>query len=336
MKLRLLSGADIAVALPMSRCIEVMKRAFADYSKGHAKAPLRTVIPIERDGRRLGTVLVKPAYIPGSGPGSDAGSGLGAKLVSVFPGNAAIARPVTSGLVVLLSVETGEPIAVLDGTFLTAWRTGAASGAATDLLAAADGVVGAVFGAGQQGRTQIIAIDAVRDLEEVRVYARDTERVETLIDELQTQVRARLVAAESPSAAVADAQIVCAATTSAHPVFDGLHVAEGAHVNGVGSFTPEMQEIDLETVLRSRVFVDSFESASVEPGDLIEAVAAGVTNPEEWTELGTVVEGEHPGRQPGDDLTFFKSVGLAVQDIAAGAVVFERAMELELGYDVDL
>jgi alanine dehydrogenase len=332
MKLRLVSAADIALALPMSQCVEVMKRAFADFSKGHARVPLRTVLPIERDGHRRGTFLVKPAYIPGPGPGS----GLGAKLVSVFPDNAAIGRPVTPGLVILVSVETGEPIALLDGTFLTAWRTGAASGAATDLLAAPDAAVAAVFGAGSQGRTQILAVDAVRDLEEIRVYARDRPGVEALLAEIGDHVRARLVAVESPSAAVADAQIVCTATTSSHPVFDGLHVQEGAHVNGVGSFTPEMQEVDLETVLRSRVFVDSFESASVEPGDLLEAVAAGVTNPEEWTEIGTVVEGEHPGRQPGDDLTFFKSVGLAVQDIAAGAVVLERALDQDLGFDVEL
>lgn len=328
MKLRLLSGPDIAVALPMGDCIQVMKRAFADFSMGRARVPLRTVLPIERDGRRHGTMLVKPAYIPGAG--------LGAKLVSVFPDNAALGRPVTPGLVVHLSIETGEPIALLDGTFLTAWRTGAASGAATDLLAAPDAAVGAVFGAGTQGRTQVFAIDAVRDLDEIRLYARDRDKAAALAAEIQDQVRARLVAAESPSEAVADAQIVCAATTSHHPVFDGLHLAEGAHVNGVGSFTPDMQEIDLETVLRSRVFVDSFESASVEPGDLLEAVAAGVTNPEEWTELGTVVEGEHPGRQAGDDLTFFKSVGLAVQDIAAGAVVIERALEHDLGFEVDL
>ncbi|MCZ6727313.1 MAG: hypothetical protein O7A98_08145, partial [Acidobacteria bacterium] len=158
----------------------------------------------------------------------------------------------------------------------------------------------------------------------------------TFIAELQPKIRARLVAAESPSAAVADVDVLCTATTSSTPVFDGLHLKEGAHVNSVGSFTPAMQEIDLETVLRSRVFVDSIASATTEPGDLIEALAAGVTSSEEWTELGAVVEGESPGRQADDDLTLFKSVGLAVQDVAAGAVVIERAEEMGLGTVVEL
>lgn len=328
MKLTLFSAADIATALPMSECIEVMKRAFADFSSGRARVPQRTVIPLDTDAADGSCLLVKSAYLPGIG--------LGAKLVSFFPGNAARGRPVTPGIMVHMSLATGEPVALLDGTFLTAWRTGAAAGAATDLLASPDAAVGTLFGAGAQGRTQVQALDAVRELEEIRIYSRTSETVEAFVAELQPEIRARLVAADSPSAAVADADILCAATTSTAPVFDGLHLKEGAHVNSVGSFTPAMQEIDLETVLRSRVFVDSIASATTEPGDLIEAIAAGVTTPDEWTELGAVVEREDPGRQPGDDLTLFKSVGLAVQDIAAGAAVIDRAPDLGLGTAIEI
>ena len=326
MKLRLLSADDIAAALPMADCIDVMKQAFADFTSGRAQVPQRTVMALGEDDE-AGTLLVKPAFIPETG--------LGAKLVSVFPGNAAHGLPVTPGIVILLSPLTGEPEALLDGTFLTAWRTGAASGAATDLLAVPEARIGAVFGAGSQGRTQVLAIDAVRELDQIRVYARTPAAVESLIDELQGSTRARLVASESPSQAIAEADVVCTATTSKRPVFDGLHLKEGAHVNGVGSYTPEMQEIDIETVLRARVFVDSRSSAALEPGDLLEAVAAEITNPAEWTELGAVVLGKAPGRQETDDLTFFKSVGLAVQDIAAGALVLERALEQGLGRDLE-
>jgi ornithine cyclodeaminase len=331
MRLRLLSAADIAAALPMAECIAVMKQAFADFTSGRAQVPQRTVMTLGA-ADDAATLLVKPAFIP-AGPGATAG--LGAKLISVFPANTARGLPVSTGVVVLLDPATGEPAALLDGTFLTAWRTGAASGAATDLLARADARRGAVFGAGAQARTQVLAIDAARELAEIRLYAPTPAKVETLVTELQPRTRARLVAVASPSVALADAEVVCAATNSRRPVFDGLHLAEGAHVNGVGSYTPQMQEIDLETVLRARIFVDSLASASLEPGDLIEAVAAGVTDPGEWTELGAVVLGETDGRRAGDDLTFFKSVGLAVQDIAAGALVLARATAQELGQIVD-
>lgn len=322
MRLRLFSAADIATALPMRQCVEVMKQAFADFSNGRAAVPQRTVLPIEDRG----TLLVKPAFA--------AGSGLGAKLVSVFPGNAKVGQPVTPGVVVMLSPTTGQPLALLDGTFLTAWRAGAASGAATDLLAAPGAETAAVFGAGGQARTQVLAIDAVRPLAEVRIYARNRDRVGQLIEELQPRVQARLVPSDSAAAAIDGAQVVCAATTSAEPVFCGRELSAGAHVNGVGSFKPDMQEVDFDTVRRARVFVDSLASAQLEPGDLVQAVAAGITAAEQWTELGAITDAPPPPVE-GRDLTFFKSVGLAIQDIAAGAAILERADALDLGQTID-
>lgn len=340
MKLRLFSADDIAAALPMRDCIEVMKRAFADFTSGRALVPQRTVMPIGAES----ALLVKPAYLPppppvaSAGRGSskeDAPGGLGAKLVSFYPGNAAEGLPVTAGLVILVSPATGEPVALIDGTFLTAWRTGAASGAATDLLAPQDAMIGAVFGAGAQARTQVLAMDSARELEEIRVHARTPSLLESFVDGLQAATRARLKAVDSARAAISDADVICTATPSKTPVLAGADLKPGAHVNGVGSFQPGMQEIDVETVRRSRVFVDSVASAAVEPGDLIEAIAAGVTAPAEWTELGAVVEGEDAER--GDrELTFFKSVGLAVQDIAAGAAILERGEALGLGRTIEL
>jgi ornithine cyclodeaminase len=339
-RLQLFSADDVAAALPMRDCVEVMKRAFADFSSGRAQVPQRTVMAVGEEN----VLLVKPAWVPELPPRGEgekdsskggASGGLGAKLVSFYPGNAAKGLPVTAGLVILVSPVTGEPVALIDGTFLTAWRTGAASGAATDLLARPDAAIGAVFGAGAQANTQVLAIDAVRELEEIRVYARDPSLLESFVAGLQAVTRATLRAARSPRAAVREADVICTATPSKNPVFDGMDVKPCAHVNGVGSFQPTMQEIDIETVRRSRVFVDSLASATVEPGDLLEAIAAGVTDPAEWTELGAVVEG---GRlDPGDrELTFFKSVGLAVQDIAAGAAVLERAAALGLGRTIEV
>ena len=325
MKLTVLSAADIREALPMRDAVECMKTAFAELSAGRAVQPQRLAVPVAPAG---GTLLVKPAHLPDRG--------LGAKLVSFFPRNPELGKPAITGLVVLLDPETGEPQALLDGTFVTAWRTGAASGAATDVLARKDSRVAALFGCGEQARTQLLAIDAVRELAEVRVYARTRSSVERFIEEMTPSARGRLLAASDPAEAIEEADVVCAATTSPTPVFDGGRLAAGAHVNGVGSFTTEMQEIDAETVGRARVFVDSRQSALAEAGDLVIAAREGLTDPDDWTELGEVVTGARPGRGSDDEITFFKSVGVAVQDVAASALALERARRLGLGSTVDL
>ena len=325
MKLTLLSAADLRAALPMPAAIAAMKLAFAELSTGQAIVPLRValpVLPVE------GTTLFMPAFLPVAG--------LGAKIVSIFPRNVALGRPMIHGLVVVLDPATGEPVALCDGTFLTAWRTGAGAGAATDLLARPDARAGAVLGAGAQARTQAIAIDTVRQLDTIRIYSPTAANVQRLITEVQPEVRARLVAALSPNEAVREADIICAATTSAIPVFDGQLLQPGAHVNGVGSFMTHMQEVDAETVRRARVFVDSRESALAEAGDLVIPMQAGVTRPEDWTELGEVIAGLRPGRHSPDQLTFFKSVGVAVQDVAAAARALAEAQSRGLGRVVEL
>ena len=326
MKLRLLSADDLRRALPMVDAVATMKEAFAALSSGRATVPPRIHMDVAEGP---GTTLVMPAYLGARG-------GLGAKLVSFFPGNAERGRPAVSGLVVVLDPETGEPAALADGTFLTAWRTGAASGAASDLLALPDARTAALFGCGAQARTQALAIDAVRDLDVVRVYARTPSSVERFVVEMEEQLEARPVAAESPAAALAGAEIVCAATTSSTPVFDGRDLAAGAHVNGVGSFTTEMREVDATTVARARVFVDQRQAAEAEAGDLVIAAREGHTEPGRWAELGEVVAGTRPGRRAAAEITFFKSVGVAVQDVAAADRALERARELNLGSQIEL
>jgi len=324
MQLILLSAADLRTALPMAAAIAAMKAAFAELSTGRAVVPLRVPLPV---AAAEGLSLFMPAYLPSLG--------LGAKIVSVFPRNPALGRPMINGLVILLDPATGEPAALCDGTFLTAWRTGAGAGAATDLLARPDARVGAVIGCGAQARTQALAIDTVRALDLIHVYAPTAAHVARFVAEVQPELKARLVAAPSADAAVAEADIICAATTASRPVFDGRRLKPGAHVNGVGNYTLAMQEVDAVTVARASIFVDARAGALAEAGDLVIPMQAGLTDPAAWTELGEVVAGLRPGRQSPAELTFFKSVGNAVQDVAAAAVALQAARRLGLGQTVE-
>ena len=325
MKLRVLGAEALRRSMPMSDTIEAMKRAFAAYSSGVATVPQRIALAIPPDD---GVLLIKPALLPNEA--------VGAKLVSTFPGNTVKGRPVVSGLVVLFDETTGEPTGLCDGGFLTAWRTGAASGAATDLLARADAIVGAVIGCGVQGRTQALAIDAVRPLEEIRLFDLSPARLDAFVEEMTPQLSARLVPVASVHQAVAGADVICTATTATRPVILGRDLPDGAHLNGVGSFTPAMREVDGAAIARARIVVDSREAATNEAGELIRAVAGGLTRAEDWAELGEIVSGARPGRESDVELTFFKSVGLAVQDMAAAALAFRRAEVLGLGSEIDL
>ncbi len=323
--MKVLGATALRKALPMADTIAAMKRAFEAFSSGAATVPQRIVLDVPASD---GIALIKPAFLPGEG--------LGAKLVSVFPNNTKLNKPVISGIVVLLDPATGEPIGLCDGTFLTAWRTGAASGAATDLLANHDARIGSIIGCGVQGRTQAIAIDSVRDLQVIRCFDMDAAKMEELREELQPQLGARIEAVSSPEEAVHEADIICTATTSKAPVIDFRWLKFGAHINGVGSFTPSMREIDPATIEHARIFVDSRDAALAEAGELIHAVSNGLTHAEEWTEIGDVVGARQPGRSTDDEITFFKSVGLAAQDIAAAALAFERAEKLGLHTEIDL
>ncbi len=324
-KLRVLSAGDLREALPMPEAVAAMKGAFADFSSGRAVVPQRAVVRLPGEGAAF---LVKPAVQPGTA--------VGAKLLTYLPENPQHGRPLIQALVLLFDPETGAPTAACEGAFLTAWRTGAASGAATDLLARPEAKRAAIFGSGVQARTQLLAIVAVREIESVRVYSPTPTNREAFAAEMRGELDLDVTPAASPEAALDGADIICAATTSSEPVFPGRLVSPGVHVNGAGSFTPEMRELDLDLVRRATVFVDSRASAAREAGELIEAARQKATRPEQWTEVGEVVEGTQPGRTGDQEITLFKSVGLAVQDTAAGAIALDRARELGIGTEVEL
>ena len=325
----ILSAADLRRALPMTEAVEAMRGAFAAFSSGRARVPLRTHVPVERHD---GVVLIMPALI--EEPGLEA---LTVKTITVFQRNPGRGEPLIQAAVQVLDPETGRPIALLEGGSLTALRTGAASGLATDLLSRPESRVAAIFGAGVQGRAQLEGISAVRALESVLVCDPSPEATARFIADLagRDSIPTDLRAATAREAA-AEADILCTATVSSTPVFADADLARGAHLNAVGSYQPEVQEIPPETMARARVFVDSREAALAETGDLIQPIAAGLFGVGHIVaELGELVLGRATGRESPEQLTLFKSVGLAVQDAAAARVAVARAEELGLGQRVD-
>jgi len=222
---------------------------------------------------------------------------------------------------------------------LTALRTGAASGVATKLLAREDSEVAAVFGAGAQARTQVLAAAAVRPIKRFWVYARRRESAESLIARMKPQLGAiELLVAESPSQAVRDADVICAATNSSTPVFDGNDLKPGAHVNGIGSYHRGMQEVDCATLRRaSKIIVDHREAALAEAGDLIVAIDRGEVRASDiYAEIGEIAAGRKAGREREDEITYFKSVGNAAQDAAVAQAIYQQALQEHLGVEFDL
>jgi ornithine cyclodeaminase/alanine dehydrogenase-like protein (mu-crystallin family) len=319
MKIRVLAAADVRAALPMPMAIEAMKSAFGQFSSGDATVPLRGRLHTDK-----GVTLLMPAFLRRS-------RNLAVKVVSVFGDNPSLGLPTVSALVLVLDAETGIARAVMEGDSLTALRTGAAGGLAADLLARSDASTAALFGAGVQGRAQLTAVCAVRSIRRVMVFDPSPEAAARLVKEIGTWPNApQARVAVSSAEAVRQADIVMTATTATTPVFDGNDLQPGTHITGVGSFTPEMQEIDASVVRRAYVVVDAREAAMAEAGDLIKAEASIDA------ELGEIVNGDKPGRQNDEQITFFKSVGMAAQDAVAAAAVLAAAEDEGLGIVADL
>ncbi len=327
MNLRVLSADDVRQALPMSEAVEAMKAAFAQLSAGRAAVPLRT--PIEVPAHN-GVTLFMPAYLADDDQ-------MAIKIVSVFNDNPAQGLPLIHALVVVVDATTGRPQAAMDGTFLTALRTGAVSGAATDLLARPRARIAAIFGAGVQGRTQLEAVCAVRPIEQAWVFDANPERATTYADEMSARLSLSVSVAGSPAEALRQADVVCTATTSSTPVFADGDLQPGVHINAVGAYTPQMQEIPAETVARAKVVIDHHESSLAEAGDLIIPINQGIISQDHiHAELGELVSGLKPGRTSEEEVTLFKSVGVAVQDVAAAGRVLAAAQQLGLGVEVAL
>ncbi len=315
----------------MDAAIEAMKRAFAALSAGRADVPLRIHLSIPKHD---GVSLIMPSLVGGEDKDGGAKRSLAVKVISLFPGNADRGLARIQAAVLAIDAETGRPEALLEGAALTAIRTGAASGAATDLLAREDARTAAVFGAGVQARTQLEAVCTARSIDTAWVYSPVPGEGEIFAREMAGvgPIPADLRAAASGREAVAEADIVCTATVSGTPVFDDVDLKPGVHVNAIGSYQEHVQEIPSETVARAVVVVDSREAALSETGDLIQPIRQGLFTPEGiHAELGELVAGKRPGRTSAEQCTFFKAVGVAVQDTVAAQAALQRARQLNLG-----
>lgn len=329
MEVLVLTADDIRKVLPMEEAIAACERAYAAYSSGRAEVPLRTQLPVPGYD---GVSIFMPALLR-------EGEALGLKVVSVYPRNPGRGLPSVVGLVVLLDVETGVPLAVMEGGYLTALRTGAAAAVAARYLAREDASVAALFGAGAQARTQVLGLAEVRPLREVRVYDPLPGRAQALAGELgQSLPGVTWVFPRTPREAVAGAHVVVTATTSPEPVFPGESLEAGTHVSAIGAFTPGTRELDGLVLERaSKVVVDSREAALAEAGDLVMAIAEGRFSPDRiHAEVGEIVLGRKEGRRHEEEITIYKAVGIAVLDLACARAAWEAAAEREAGTRVRL
>lgn len=320
--LRVFSAADVRKALSMKEAVEAMKGVFEELSSGKACVPPRTHVAIPKHN---GDALFMPSYSP-------ALSRMGLKVVTMHPDNRDKNLPFIQALVALFDAATGTPLAVMNGAVLTAMRTGAASGAATDLLARANASTVAIFGAGVQAETQLEAVCAVRPIKKVRVLDVSEERVAAFIGKMSSQLGVEITAVFESAEALRGTDIVCTATTSPTPVFSDDELEPGTHINAIGSYKPHVREIPPETVARALVVVDQVEAAWEEAGDLIMPLKDGlITESHIYAELGKIVSGEKPGRKDDKQITFFKSVGVATQDLAAANAVYVNGTAMGLG-----
>jgi len=322
MQMRILSEADVRQAVDMPAAIDAMRDAFSVLSSGQATVPIRLGLETE-----FGISLFMPAHMKPSGQA-------GAKVVSVNPGNVTKGLPVIHAVVLIMDPVTGTPLALMDGTWLTALRTGAIGGLAAQVLSRKDSSVVALFGAGVQARTQLEAVRCVRDIQEVRVVSLSGTSAQQLASGLEGVTALGL---SDPSIAIAGADIVIAATSSTTPVFNGYQIEPGTHVTGVGSFTIDMREVDTELITRARVVVDQRDAILDEAGDIVGPIRDGVVDESIMhAEIGEILLGEKEGRRDSEQITFFKSVGNAVQDLAVASLVLEVAEREDLGVVVDL
>lgn len=326
MEIRVLSAADVRQALPMSEAIESMRSAFGQLSNNQADMPLRTRMQTEQ-----GLLLLMPAYLRQSRE-------LAFKMVSIWSDNPSRGLPAIVALATVIDPDTGLPLALINGEALTGLRTGAGGGLATDLLARSDAQIVTVFGSGVQARAQLEAACVVRKVREVRLVGRTPSSVEKFAQEISAWPDAPQVSiAGSRNDAIKDADIIIAATTSKTPVFDGRYLSPGAHITGVGSFSPQMQEVDEVTVKKAKIVVDSLQACLAEAGDLLIPLEKNIISKLDiHGELGAIVNGEIPGRESAEEITFFKSVGVAVQDAAAANAILREAEAQGLGTVVQL
>jgi ornithine cyclodeaminase/alanine dehydrogenase-like protein (mu-crystallin family) len=333
MRTLLVSHREVAGLLPMKECIDVMADAFRALAIGEASLPLRQVIKLPGSSNLFGLM---PGQI-GLSPRDRHRSALGAKIITVFPGNESTPLDSHLGVVLLFEAEMGRLLAIIDASSVTAIRTAAASGVATKLLSNPDAGDLAILGAGVQAMTHLDAMKTVRTLRRVRVWSRTAARCERFIEKAKQKFGITIEQTSSAEACVAGADIICTVTSSRQPVLQGAWISSGAHINAVGSALPTARELDSAAVARSRVYVDRRESALAEAGDILIPMSEGLFTSEHIRgEIGGVLMGSEPGRESPDEITLFKSLGLAIEDLAAARHIYDKGVALGTGIWVSL
>lgn len=332
--MRLLTRNDVQRAIRMPDAIESVRQAYIALSTKRANIPARAAISFPA---HEGVSLFMPGYLPGDDTHKET---VAIKIVSVHDRNPARGLDRINALVAVFDPETGLPLALMEAGYLTALRTGAGAGVATDLLARKDASRLALFGAGVQARTQLMAVAAVRSLRQCRIFSPHPEKSEAMILELRPLLHSsvELLLARTPAEAVEDADIVCTATNSAIPVFDGTALQPGTHISAIGTYQPERREVDAATLKRcSKIVVDAMEGAMSEAGDLLIPIQHGdIQESHIYAEIGEIAAGLKPGRETETEITFFKSVGNAAQDVAVAETVYRRAVVEDLGVEIEL
>lgn len=326
MEIRVLRAADVHSLLPMAECIDLMHRTMIAVSEGRVVLPLRSILVMPGEAGMMGNM---PGYLGEP-------ECFGVKLVSLIPRNKPPQYSSHLGLVLLFEVEHGQPVALLDGAEITATRTAAASGLATRLLARPDASDLALLGAGEQARGHLESMLVVRKLRRIRVWARDHAKAAAFASSEGVKHGVTIEVSASPRDAVEGADIICTLTKAREPILSGEWIGPGAHLNVVGSSVPTAAEIDTATVVRSSFFVDYRPSTLIEGGEYLRALRSGAITPEHIrAEIGEVANGSKAGRSSTDEITLYKSLGIAPQDLASAHFVLQRARERGIGQVID-
>ena len=323
MKILILTHAEVEELLPVRECIPVMAEALADLARGNVYQPLRMIItPPDAEG----DMALMPSYRSGER------AAYGVKTVCFFPGNPSKGLDSHQGSVMLFSAETGELVALMNASAITAIRTAAVSGVATQLLAREDACELAIIGSGVQARAHIEAMACVRPIKRARVASSRFENTKKFADELGPRYSFPIEALENVESAVRGADLIVTATTAAEPILKREWISPGAHLNVVGSSIPTTREVDSATMAAASLFVDRQESTINEGGDYLFALRDGAIGPDHIkAEIGELLIGAKPGRTSPDEITLFKSLGLAVEDLASADYLYRKATRTGAG-----
>jgi ornithine cyclodeaminase len=326
MEIRILRGADVRRLLPMTECIELMRRTMIAVAEGRVVLPLRSILSMPEDRGHFG---VMPGYLADP-------ECFGIKLLSLIPRNKPPQYSSHLGLVLLFEPEHGLPVALLDAAEITAIRTAAASGLATRLLARPDAGDLVILGAGEQARSHLEAMLAVRALRRIRIWARDRAKAKVFAEEQGARHKVRIESAASVHDAVTGADLICTTTAARTPILKGEWLAPGVHLNVVGSSRSSAAEIDTPAVVMARFFVDRRDSTVHEGGEYLAALKSGAIRPEHiLAEIGEVANGSKSGRVSPLDVTLYKSLGIAPQDLASAHFVLQKARASGVGQVID-